>query len=76
MGVTQAAVKAAKIEAALTSAAAKKPPATKAAHTARGLAQDRRQVSGEVKYEAKKMRVTQAAVKAAIKKVGNDRAKI
>jgi len=83
MGATQAAVKAviakvgndrAKIEAELTRAPAKK------AHTARGLAQDRRQVSGEAKYElayeAKKMGVTQAAVKAAIKKVGNDRAKI
>jgi predicted transcriptional regulator len=83
MGVTQAAVKAAikkvgndraKIEAELTKVAAKK------GHTARGLAQDRRQVSGEAKYEvayvAKKMGVTQAAVMTAIKKVGNDRATI
>ena len=84
MGVTQAAVQAAikkvgnvraKIEAELKKAFGKGT-----AHTARGLAQDRRQVSGEAKYEvayeAKKMGVTPAAVRAAIKKVGNDRAKI
>jgi len=86
MGVSQAEVKAAikkvgndraKIEAALKKIALRKGPAK---HTARGLAQDRRLVSGEAKYEvayeAKKMGVTQAAVKAAIKKVGNDRARI
>ena len=88
MGVTQTAVKDAikkvgnvreKIEAVLKKAAARKAPA-KTTHSARGLAQDRRQVSAESKYEvayeAKKMGVSQAAVKAAIKKVGNDRAKI
>jgi hypothetical protein len=90
MGVTQTAVKTAiakvgndraKIEAELMKqkAAPKKAAATKS-HSARGLAQARRQVSGESKYEvayeAKKMGVTAAAVKAAIGKVGNDRAKI
>ncbi len=47
--------------------------------TKRG-AQDRRTVAGgekyEVDYEAKKLGVTPAEIKAAIKKVGNDRAKI
>jgi len=89
MGVTQAAVLAAikkvgndraKIEAELTKPAAKKTSARKAGHAARGLAQDRRQVSAEAKYEvayeAKKMGVTSDQVLAAIKKVGNDRAKI
>ena len=90
MGVTQTAVKTAiakvgndraKIEAELMKQkAAAKKVAAKKGHTARGLAQDRRQVSGESKhevaYEAKKMGVTAAAVKTAIAKVGNDRAKI
>ena len=71
-------------KAAAKKAATKKMPAKKVVakktHSARGLAQDRRQVSAgskhEVAYEAKKMGVTGAAVKTAIKKVGNDRAKI
>jgi len=57
--------------------AAKKSSAKKIAHTKRGLAQDRRQVSAgqtsEVYYEAKKMGVSTAAVKKAIKRVGNER---
>jgi len=57
--------------------AAKKSSAKKPALTKRGLAQDRRQVSAaqasEVYYEAKKMGVSTAAVKKAIKKVGNER---
>lgn len=89
MGVTQSAVQAAikkvgnvraKIEEALTKAVAKKRSAKTTTHTARGLAQDRRQVSAESKHEvayvAKKMGVTQVAVKTAIKKVGNDRSKV
>lgn len=48
-----------------------------AKHTARGLKQDRREVAGgqgyEVRYEAKKMGVKPAAVKKAIKAVGNSR---
>ncbi len=50
------------------------------AKTKKGVAQDRSKVSGtqkyEVDYEAKKMGVTPDQVKAAIKKVGNDRKKI
>jgi DNA-binding transcriptional regulator YhcF (GntR family) len=61
-------------------AAAKKAPAKKTMHTKRGLAQDRREVSAgqasEVYYEAKKMGVSTAAVKKAIKKVGNQRRNI
>ncbi len=61
-------------------AAAKKAPAKKTTHTKRGLAQDRREVSAgqasEVYYEAKKMGVSTAAVKKAIKKVGNQRKNI
>ncbi len=57
--------------------AGKKTSAKKTAHTKRGLAQDRRQVSAgqasEVYYEAKKMGVSTAAVKKAITKVGNER---
>ena len=60
--------------------AAKKTSAKKTTHTKRGLAQDRRQVSAgqasEVYYEAKKMGVSTAAVKKAIKKVGNERTDI
>ena len=62
-------------------ATAKKAPAKKAAaHTARGLKQDRREVGAgqgyEVRYEAKKMGATPAAVKKAIKAVGNSRVKV
>ena len=51
-----------------------------AKHTLRGLKQDRREVAGsqgyEVKYEAKKMGATTAAVKKAVKAVGPSRAKV
>ena len=64
-------------------ATAKKAPANRPAakkHTAPGPVEDRRQVSAdasyEVAYEARKMGVTQPAVKAAIKKIGNARANI
>jgi DNA-binding transcriptional regulator YhcF (GntR family) len=57
--------------------AAEKTSAKKTAHTKRGLAQDQRQVSAgqasEVYYEARKMGVSTAAVKKAIKNVGNER---
>lgn len=48
--------------------------------TPRGRAQDRRQVAGrqdhEVAYEAKKTGASAGEVKAAVKKVGNSRAKV
>jgi DNA-binding transcriptional regulator YhcF (GntR family) len=58
-------------------AAAKKSPAKRSTKTGRGRAQDRREVAAgqasEVRYEAKKMGVSTAAVKKAIKNVGNQR---
>ena len=48
--------------------------------TARGRSQDRRRVAGgqdyEVRHEAKKTRRPKAAVKRAVKKVGNSRKKV
>jgi hypothetical protein len=50
------------------------------AQTARGRKQDRARVAGgqghEVRYEAKKMRKSGAAVKTAVKKVGTSRKKV
>ena len=64
-------------------ATAKKAPANRPAakkHTAPEPVQDRRQVSAEapyeVAYEARKMGVTRAPVKAAIERIGNARANI
>jgi Protein of unknown function (DUF3606) len=49
-------------------------------HTARGRKQDRARVAGgqdyEVRYEAKKTGRSKAAVKKAVKKVGNSRRKV
>ena len=48
--------------------------------TARGRAQDRARVAGgqdyEVRYESKKARKSTAAVKNAVKKVGNSRKRV
>ena len=48
--------------------------------TARGRKQDRARVAGsqgyEVRYEAKKSKKSSAAVKKAVKKVGNSRKKV
>jgi hypothetical protein len=48
--------------------------------TARGRKQDRARVAGkqdyEVRYEAKKTRKSSAAVKKAVKKVGNSRKRV
>ena len=48
--------------------------------SARGRSQDRRRVAGgqdhEVRYEAKKTGRSKAAVKRAVKKVGNSRKKV
>jgi hypothetical protein len=48
--------------------------------SARGRSQDRKRVAGgqdyEVRYEAKKTRRSKAAVKRAVKKVGNSRKKV
>jgi Protein of unknown function (DUF3606) len=48
--------------------------------TSRGRSQDRKRVAGgqdyEVRYEAKKMRRSKAAVKKATKKVGPNRKKV
>jgi hypothetical protein len=48
--------------------------------TARGRKQDRARVAGgqdyEVRYEAKKAKKSSAAVKKAVKKVGNSRKKV
>lgn len=49
-------------------------------HTSRGRKQDRARVAGdreyEVRYEAKKTGRSNAAVKKAVKKVGNSRKKV
>lgn len=53
---------------------------SKKTQTARGQAQDRARVAGgqehEVRYEAKKTGQPNAAVKAAVKEVGNSRKKV
>jgi len=52
----------------------------KKAKTSRGRKQDRSRVAGgqdyEVRYEAKKKKKSAAAVKRAVKKVGNSRKKV
>ncbi len=54
--------------------------AKKTKTTARGRSQDRKRVAGgqeyELRYEAKKTRQSKAAVKKAVKKVGNSRKKV
>ena len=49
-------------------------------HTARGRKQDRARVAGkqdyEVRYEAKKTGRSKAAVKKAVKKIGNSRKRV
>jgi hypothetical protein len=54
--------------------------ATTKQHTARGRAQDRAKVAGgqkhEVAYEAKTTGTSASEVKAAVKRVGNSRAKV
>ena len=54
--------------------------AAKTAKTAHGRKQDRARVAGgqdyEVRYEAKKKKKSVAAVKRAVKKVGNSRKKV
>ena len=61
-------------------ATANKAPAKKAAHTSRGLAQDRRLIATkqvyEVTYVAKATSKTAAEVKAAIAKAGHSRVKV